>query len=470
MQGSTGTRNMQATQEEVWEYDSSYTGTMNDVLGIAGLTTDDVLAAVGRILSEGETTETGIAYSYDAKPVFNAVVGWIKTNQNTPLNRCLETLFDTNKAGIEAMIDELFKEGQTVSGFIAEAEEILGKAGLAVSFKEIVDGAQEMIGLTTAELVALVNEQIPSAQLEPPAEGKTIYDYLMDKVGATPVETVLGMFMSSPKPTPPAEGGTTADPGTPAGPTMSEQVAAMLKGVLYPAEGGEGPTVGYVIDAVLTNMDMGLTAEKIAMLQADTLTYDVTVTLDDEKRPSSIEISADVDIIAVTSADATQTEPVAYLDIDFSAELTYGAPDGVEFAVPADIVVPPTDMRGIVPVDLADAKANGYTVEMYPGQKWDYAPKLYYISFVSDYDMSGTGVYYAEDRQNGSTEIKTGGTVLARIATDTDGKMTITLTKELFALYEEYMARTYGEAAVRVTYIRDSNGMGYTSTQTFTVL
>lgn len=84
--------------------------------------------------------------------------------------------------------------------------------------------------------------------------------------------------------------------------------------------------------------------------------------------------------------------------------------------------------------------------------------------------MSGTGVYYAEDRQNGSTEIKTGGTVLARIATDTDGKMTITLTKELFALYEEYMARTYGEAAVRVTYIRDSNGMGYTSTQTFTVL
>lgn len=467
VQGETDTRNMQATQEEVWEYDSLYMGTMNDVLGIAGLTTDDALAAVGRILSEGETTETGIAYSYDAKPVFNAVVGWIKANQNTPLNTCLETLFDTDKAGIEAMIDELFKEGQTVSGFIAEVEEILGKAGLAVSFKEIVDGAQEMIGLTTAELVALVNEQIPSAQLEPPAEGKTIYDYLMDKVGATPVETVLGMFMSSPKPTPPAEGGTTADPGTPAGPTMSEQVAAMLKSMLYP-EGGTAPTVGYVIDAVLTNMDMGLTANSIAMLQAEALAFDAEVTLDDEKRPSSIEISADVDIIAVTSADATQTEPVAYLDIDFSAELTYGAPDGVEFAVPADIVVPPTDMRGIVPVDLADAKANGYTVEMYPGQKWDYAPKLYYISFVSDYDMSGTGVYYAEDRQNGSTEIKTGGTVLATIAT-ADGKTTITLTKELFALYEEYMS-TYGEAAVRVTYIRDSNGMGYTSTQTFTVL
>lgn len=468
VQGETDTRNMQATQEEVWEYDSLYMGTMNDVLGIAGLTTDDALAAVGRILSEGETTETGIAYSYDAKPLFDAVVGWIKANQNTPLNTCLETLFDTDKAGIEAMIDELFKEGQTVSGFIAEVEEILGKAGLAVSFKEIVDGAQEMIGLTTAELVALVNEQIPSAQLEPPAEGKTIYDYLMDKVGATPVETVLGMFMSSPKPTPPAEGGTTADPGTPAGPTMSEQVAAMLKSMLYP-EGGTAPTVGYVIDAVLTNMDMGLTANSIAMLQAEALAFDAEVTLDDEKRPSSIEISADVDIIAVTSADATQTEPVAYLDIDFSAELTYGAPDGVEFAVPADIVVPPTDMRGIVPVDLADAKANGYTVEMYPGQKWDYAPKLYYISFVSDYDMSGTGVYYAEDRQNGSTEIKTGGTVLATIAT-ADGKTTITLTKELFALYEEYMARTYGEAAVRVTYIRDSNGMGYTSTQTFTVL
>lgn len=468
VQGETDTRNMQATQEEVWEYDSSYTGTMNDVLGIAGLTTDDVLAAVGRILSEGETTETGIAYSYDAKPVFNAVVGWIKTNQNTPLNTCLETLFDTDKAGIEAMIDELFKEGQTVSGFIAEAEEILGKAGLAVSFKEIVDGAQEMIGLTTAKLVALVNELIPSAQLEPPAEGKTIYDYLMDKVGATPVETVLGMFMSSPKPTPPAEGGTTADPGTPAGPTMSEQVAAMLKEVLYPAEGGEVPTVGYVIDAVLTNMDMGLTAEDIAMLQADALAYDVTVTLDDEKRPSSIEISADVDIIAVTSADATQTEPVAYLDIDFSAELTYGAPDGVEFAVPADIVVPPTDMRGIVPVDLADAKANGYTVEMYPGQKWDYAPKLYYISFVSDYDMSGTGVYYAEDRQNGSTEIKTGGTVLATIAT-ADGKTTITLTKELFALYEEYMS-TYGEAAVTVGYIYASDGAGYSEATEFDVL
>ena len=162
---------------------------------------------------------------------------------------------------------------------------------------------------------------------------------------------------------------------------------------------------------------------------------------------------------------------MAYLDIDFSAELTYGAPEGVEFAVPADIEVPPTDMMGPVPADLADAKANGYTVEMYPGQNWDYAPKLYSVSLVSDYDMSGTGVYYAADLQNGSTEIKTdGGTLLARIATDTDGKTTITLTKELFALYEEYMARTYGEAAVRVTYIRDSNGMGYTSTQTFTVL
>ena len=468
VQGETDTRNMQATQEEVWEYESSYTGTMNDVLGIAGLTTDDALAAVGRILSEGETTETGIAYSYDAKPVFNAVVGWIKANQTTPLNTCLETLFDTDKAGIEAMIDELFKEGQTVSGFIAEAEEILGKAGLAVSFKEIVDGAQEMIGLTTAELVALVNEQIPSAQLPAPAEGKTIYDYLMDKVGATPVETVLGMFMSSPKPTPPAEGGTTADPGTPAGPTMSEQVAAMLKEVLYPAEGGEVPTVGYVIDAVLANMDMGLTANSIAMLQADTLTYDVTVTLDDGNRPASVDAAVKIDVVAVNPADATQTLPVAYVDIDFSAELTYGAPEGVEFAVPADIEVPPTDMMGPVPADLADAKANGYTVEMYPGQNWDYAPKLYYISFVSDYDMSGTGVYYAEDRQNGSTEINTGGTVLATIAT-ADGKTTITLTKELFALYEEYMS-TYGEAAVRVTYIRDSNGMGYTSTQTFTVL
>ena len=290
----------------------------------------------------------------------------------------------------------------------------------------------------------------------------------MDKVGATPVETVLGMFMSSPKPTPPAEGGTTADPGTPAGPTMSEQVAAMLKEVLYPAEGGEVPTVGYVIDAVLANMDMGLTANSIAMLQADTLTYDVTVTLDDGNRPASVDAAVKIDVVAVNPADATQTLPVAYVDIDFSAELTYGAPEGVEFAVPADIEVPPTDMMGPVPADLADVKANGYTVEMYPGQNWDYAPKLYYISFVSDYDMSGTGVYYAEDRQNGSTEIKTGGTVLATIAT-ADGKTTITLTKELFALYEEYMS-TYGEAAVRVTYIRDSNGMGYTSTQTFTVL
>lgn len=470
VQGATDTRNMQATQEEVWEYDSSYTGTMNDVLGIAGLTTDDALAAVGRILSEGETTETGIAYSYDAKPVFNAVVGWIKANQTTPLNTCLETLFDTDKAGIEAMIDELFKEGQTVSGFIAEAEEILGKAGLTVSFKAIVDGAQEMIGLTTAELVALVNEQIPSAQLEPPAEGKTIYDYLMDKVGATPVETVLGMFMSSPKPTPPAEGGTTADPGTPAGPTMSEQVAAMLKEVLYPAEGGEVPTVGYVIDAVLTNMDMGLTAEDIAMLQADALAYDVTVTLDDGNRPASVDAAVKIDV-AVNPADATQTLQVAYLDIDFSAELTYGAPEGVEFAVPADIEVPPTDMMGPVPADLADAKANGYTVEMYPGQNWDYEAKLSYISFVSDYDSSGTGVYYAEDRQNGSAEIKTDdGTVLATIATDTDGKMTITLTKELFALYEEYMTRTYGEAAVTVWYIYASDGAGHSEASGFDVL
>lgn len=468
VQGETDTRNMQATQEEVWEYDSSYMGTMNDVLGIAGLTTDDALAAVGRILSEGETTETGISFAYDAKPVFNAVVGWIKDNQNTPLNTCLETLFDTDKAGIEAMIDELFKEGQTVSGFIAEVEEILGKAGLAVSFKEIVDGAQEMIGLTTAELVALVNEQIPSAQLPAPAEGKTIYDYLMDKVGATPVETVLGMFMSSPKPTPPAEGGTTADPGTPAGPTMSEQVAAMLKEVLYPAEGGEVRTVGYVIDAVLAKMDMGLTAEQIAMLQADTLTYDVTVTLDDGNRPASVDAAVKIDVVAVTSADATQTEPVAYLDFDFSAELTYGAPDGVTFTLPSDIVVPPTHMMGLASVDLADAKVNGYTVEMYPGQNWDYAPKLYYISFVSDYDMSGTGVYYAEDRQNGSTEIKTGGTVLATIAT-ADGKTTITLTKELFALYEEYMS-TYGEAAVTVGYIYASDGAGYSEATEFDVL
>ena len=471
VQGSTGTRNMQATQEEVWEYDSLYMGTMNDVLGIAGLTTDDALAAVGRILSEGETTETGIAYSYDAKPVFNAVVGWIKANQNTPLNTCLETLFDTDKAGIEAMIDELFKEGQTVSGFIAEAEEILGKAGLAVSFKEIVDGAQEMIGLTTAELVALVNEQIPSAQLEPPAEGKTIYDYLMDKVGATPVETVLGMFMSSPKPTPPAEGGTTVDQSTLAGPTMSEQVAAMLKEVLYPAEGGEVPTVGYVIDVVLANMDMGLNANSIAMLQAEALAFDAEVTLDDEKRPSSIEISADVDIIAVNPENTEQTMALAYMDFDFSAELTYGAPEGVEFAVPADIEVPPTDMMGPVPADLADAKENGYTVEMYPGQNWDYEAKLYYISFVDAYDTSGTGLYYAEDRQNGSAEIKTDdGTVLATIATDTDGKMTITLTKELFALYEEYMARTYGEAAVTVWYVYVSDGAGYMEATGFDVL
>ena len=173
--------------------------------------------------------------------------------------------------------------------------------------------------------------------------------------------------------------------------------------------------------------------------------------------------------VAVTSADATQTEPVAYVDIDFSAELTYGAPDGVTFTLPSDIVVPPTHMMGLASVDLADAKENGYTVEMYPGQKWDSAPKLYYISFVSDYDMSGTGVYYAGDRQNGSTEIKTGGTLLATIAT-ADGKMTITLSTDLFELYEDYMALTYGAATVRVTYIRDSNGMGYTSTQTFTVL
>ena len=466
VQGETDTRNMQATQEEVWEYDSSYTGTMNDVLGIAGLTTDDALAAVGRILSEGETTETGIAYSYDAKPVFNAVVGWIKANQNTPLNKCLETLFDTDEAGIEAMIDELFKEGQTVSGFIAEVEEILGKAGLTVSFKAIVDGVQELTGLSTEVIVDMIRGQLgEDAQLPAVTGGQTVYDYLMTTVGQMTVEDVLGMFMSSPKPTPPAEGGTTVDQSTPAGPTMSGQVAAMLKSMLYP-EGGTAPTVGNVLDELLYSMDMGLNVNSIAMLQAEALAFDAEVTLDDEKRPSSIEISADVDIIAVTSADATQTEPVAYLDIDFSAELTYGAPDGVEFAVPADIEVPPTHMMGPVPADLADAKANGYTVEMYPGQNWDYEVKLYYISFESDYDSIGIGIWYAEDVHNGSTEIKTADTVLAAIAT-ADGKTTITLTKELFELYEEYV-RIYGTATVQVTYyICD---VDYTSIQTFTVL
>lgn len=455
VQGSTDTRNMQATQEEVWEYDSLYMGTMNDVLGIAGLTTDDALAAVGRILSEGETTETGIAYSYDAKPLFDAVVGWIKANQNTQLNTCLETLFDTDKAGIEAMIDELFKEGQTVSGFIAEVEEILGKAGLAVSFKEIVDGAQEMIGLTTAELVALVNEQIPSAQLEPPAEGKTAYDYLMDMVGATPVETVLGMFMSSPKPTPPSEGGTTADPGTPAEPTMSEQVAAMLKEVLYPAEGGEGPTVGYVIDAVLANMDMGLNANSIAMLQADALNVDAAVTLDAGNRPASIAITADIDIIA---GNPENTAQVAYLDFDFSAELTYGAPDGVTFTLPSDIVVPPTHMMGLASVDLADAKVNGYTVEMYPGHNWDYDIKLYNVALVSDYNLDDPGVYWAANKTSGSDKIiGDDNAVLATIAPDADGEITITLTKELFELYADYAPQT-GDAGIWVSYLSATDG------------
>lgn len=471
VQGSTGTRNMQATQEEVWEYDSSYMGTMNDVLGIAGLTTDDALAAVGRILSEGETTETGIAYSYDAKPVFNAVVGWIKANQNTPLDKCLETLFDTDKAGIEAMIDELFKDGQTVAGFIAEAEEILGKAGLTVSFKAIVDGVQELTGLSTEAIVDMISGQLgEDAQLPDVTGGQTAYDYLMTTVGQMSVETVLGMFMSSPEPTPPAEGGTTVDQSTPAGPTMSGQVAAMLKSMLYP-EGGTAPTVGYVLDKLLYSMGTGLNANSIAMLQADALDVDAAVTLDAGNRPASIAITADIDIIAVNPENTAQTMQVAYLDFDFSAELTYGAPEGVEFAVPADIEVPPTDMMGLVPVDLADAKENGYTVEMYPGQNWDYEAKLYYISFVEGYDMSGTGLYYAEDRQSGSTEIKTDdGTVLATIATDTDGKMTITLTKELFALYEEYMTRTYGEAAVTVCYIYASDGAGYMEATGFDVL
>lgn len=472
VQGATDTRSTQNTQEEVWEYNSSYMGAMNDVLGIAGLTTDDVLAAVGEVLSEGETTETGISFAYDAKPMFDVVVGWVRTNQNTPLNTYLETLFDTDKAGIEAMIDKLFKDGQTVSGFIAEAEEILGKAGLTVSFKAIVDGIQETAGLTTADIIALINEQIgdQSAQLPAPADGKTIYDYLLDSVGQMPVETVLGMFMSSPEPTPPAEGGTTVDQSTPAGQTMSGQVAAMLKSMLYP-EGGTAPTVGNVLDKLLNSMKVELNANSIAMLQADALNVDASVTLDAGNRPASIAIAAGIDIIAVNPENTAQTIQVAYLDFDFSAELTYGAPDGVEFVVPSDIEVSPTDMMGLASVDLADAKVNGYTVEMYPGQNWAYEVKLYYISFVEDYDMSGTGLYYAEDRQNGSAEIKTDdGTVLATIATDTDGKMTITLTKELFALYEEYMARTYGEAAVTVWYVYVSDGAGYMEATGFDVL
>ena len=112
----------------------------------------------------------------------------------------------------------------------------------------------------------------------------------------------------------------------------------------------------------------------------------------------------------------------------------------------------------------------GYTVEMYPGQNWGYAPKLYSVSLVRDYVSNGTDVYYAADLQNGSTEIKkTDGTVLATIAT-ADGKTTITLSTDLFELYEEYMASTNGAATVRVTYIRDADGTGYTLTQTFTVL
>lgn len=202
--------------------------------------------------------------------------------------------------------------------------------------------------------------------------------------------------MSSPKPTPPSEGGTTADPGTPAEPTMSEQVAAMLKEVLYPAEGGEGPTVGYVIDAVLANMDMGLNANSIAMLQADALNVDAAVTLDAGNRPASIAITADIDIIA---GNPENTAQVAYLDFDFSAELTYGAPDGVTFTLPSDIVVPPTHMMGLASVDLADAKVNGYTVEMYPGHNWDYDIKLYNVALVSDYNLSDPGVYGRRTRR-----------------------------------------------------------------------
>lgn len=460
--GTAYTLSSEEADGEEWTYSSNYFGTVNEALAVAGLTGTDLDEAIGSLFAdEAARTENGAVYAFDGKDIFNAVTGWVKANQNTALAAYLESVLDTDRAGIEARVDELLAPGQTVAGLIGDIETLLGDVGLTISFKGVFDTLQSALGLSTAAIITLINEQMGDAsmQLPAPAEGKTVYDYLMDMVGGMSVEDVLGMLMAPSEGTElPAPETYAADAETGADePTMSENVASVIKDFLYPADGSDALTIGEIIDQAFVSFGMsGFNANSLAMLRADALEVSATLKTDAAGKPVSIVAGMDIDIVAV-NPENNEVIPLVSAAADATIAVTYGAPDGVTFTLPSDIVVPPTAMLGLAFPDLETALTDGFTIGMYPGQNWDYDIKLYNVALVGDYSLDDPGVYWAANKTSGSDEIiGDDGAVLATIAADADG-ITITLTKELFELYADYALQT-GDAGIWVSYLSATDG------------
>ena len=167
----------------------------------------------------GEDAIGDMQFSMDFTQMVNDVIDFVVENQDESIHDLLLTLFGVDPtdeeavAEIKSFIEDFYKDNPSVTVFIervvnkintllmdsarADAEangtEFVADDVFQINLKEIVDAIQEETGMTTAEIVEALNDELSGAGFVFPAPefGETIYDYLTVYLEAVTLDTVV---------------------------------------------------------------------------------------------------------------------------------------------------------------------------------------------------------------------------------------------------------------------------------------
>ena len=226
------------------------------------------------------------------------------------------------QAQLEQAIDDTFVAGLTVSSLIDKLNALnTTLTGETQTIKQIFDTYQGYSGLSTTEIINYVKKFVPeesefATYLTAPTEGQTLYDYILEKVGGLPIDSLIEEAAG--------EGATLA------------AIAPVIKQFLFGNAETEQPgiTLGELISQIASLIEPE--ASKYILQQAMALDLTGTkisskIVIDANGKLSSMNLSVTYKACVV---DGDNTNKLADGSISLDLSATYGKPSGVEFAIP----------------------------------------------------------------------------------------------------------------------------------------
>lgn len=303
----------------------------------------------------GEDAIGEMQFSMDFAQNINDVIDFVLENQNETVHDMLLTLLgvdptdEESVAEIKSFIEDFYKDNPSVTVFIervvnkintllmdsarADAEangtEFVADDVFQIDLREIVDAIQEKTGLTTAEIVEALNDELSGTEFVLPAPefGETIYDYLTVYLEAVTVNAVAQAI---------------TEDNTATFASIIDGVIEMSKEItLKDVINLVANLLGDISGDTSTDSDESTAVDIVAKIEemnlaVDTLTVFFAFASDEFSRPTSITLAVNAGVSFDAGAEDEIERNVITASLNLSCTFKYTKPL-IEFKIPASV-------------------------------------------------------------------------------------------------------------------------------------